>query len=204
MAGDDIINAAEIAVNQTLSGQVTGTAAAGDSVTVTLGGNQYIATVQPDLSWSVSVPAADLQALGNGELTISASVTNSANNTGTATHDIVIDANLPGLRVDTVAGDDVINSIEHTQALVVTGSSTGLAAGAALTVVINSVTYGATVLADGTWSVGGSVGRCHKLACGDGQYCRLWHQYRRNHNQHYSSGHGQSRCRGDYHQYTLH
>ncbi|EMX4614039.1 Ig-like domain-containing protein [Escherichia coli] len=154
VAGDDIINAAEIAVNQTLSGQVTGTAAAGDSVTVTLGGNQYIATVQPDLSWSVSVPAADLQALGNSELTISASVTNSANNTGTATHDIVIDANLPGLRVDTVAGDDVINSIEYTQALVVTGSSTGLAAGAALTVVINSVTYGATVLADGTWSVG--------------------------------------------------
>ncbi|HDB9912089.1 TPA: Ig-like domain-containing protein [Escherichia coli] len=154
VAGDDIINAAEIAVNQTISGQVTGTAAAGDTVTVTLGGNQYITTVQPDLSWSVSVPAADLQALGNGELTISASVTNSANNTGTATHDIVIDANLPGLRVDTVAGDDVINSIEHTQALVVTGSSTGLAAGAALTVVINSVTYGATVLADGTWSVG--------------------------------------------------
>ncbi|HBK0985382.1 TPA: Ig-like domain-containing protein [Escherichia coli] len=154
VAGDDIINAAEIGVNQTISGQVTGTAAAGDTVTVTLGGNQYTATVQPDLSWSVSVPANVLQALGNGELTISASVTNSANNTGTATHDIVIDANLPGLRVDTVAGDDVINSIEHTQALVVTGSSSGLAAGAALTVVINSVTYGATVLADGTWSVG--------------------------------------------------
>lgn len=150
VAGDDIINAAEIAVNQTLSGLVTGTAVAGNTVIVTIGGNQYTATVQPDLSWSVSVPAADLQALGNGELTISASVTNSANNTGTATHDIVIDANLPCLRVDTVAGDDVINSIEHTQALVVTGSSTGLAAGAALTVVINSVTYGATVLADGT------------------------------------------------------
>ncbi|ENB0517762.1 Ig-like domain-containing protein [Escherichia coli] len=154
VAGDDIINAAEIAVAQTISGQVTGTAAAGNTVTVIIGGNQYTATVQPDLSWSVSVPANVLQALGNGELTISASVTNSANNTGTATHDIVIDANLPGLRVDTVAGDDVINSIEHTQALVITGSSSGLAAGAALTVVINSVTYGATVLADGSWSVG--------------------------------------------------
>ncbi|HAM2824551.1 TPA: Ig-like domain-containing protein, partial [Escherichia coli] len=154
VAGDDIINAAEIVVAQTISGQVTGTAVAGNTVIVTIGGNQYNATVQSDLSWSVSVPANVLQALGNGELTISASVTNSANNTGTATHDIVIDANLPGLRVDTVAGDDVINSIEHTQALVVTGSSTGLAAGAALTVVINSVTYGATVLADGSWSVG--------------------------------------------------
>ncbi|GDI43814.1 hypothetical protein BvCmsKKNP023_02574 [Escherichia coli] len=154
VAGDDIINAAEIVVAQTISGQVTGTAVAGNTVIVTIGGNQYNATVQSDLSWSVSVPANVLQALGNGELTISASVTNSANNTGTATHDIVIDANLPGLRVDTVAGDDVINSIEHTQALVVTGSSTGLAAGTALTVVINSVTYGATVLADGSWSVG--------------------------------------------------
>uniref|UniRef100_UPI0035E43EC1 beta strand repeat-containing protein n=1 Tax=Escherichia marmotae TaxID=1499973 RepID=UPI0035E43EC1 len=158
VAGDDIINAAEIAVNQTISGQVTGTAEAGNTVTVTLGGNQYTATVQPDLSWSVSVPAADLQALGNGELTISASVTNTTGNTGTATHDIVIDANLPGLRVDTVAGDDVVNIIEHGQALVVTGSSTGLAAGTPLTVEINGVTYGATVLADGTWSVGVPVG----------------------------------------------
>ncbi len=154
VSGDDIINAAEIAVNQTISGQVTGTAQAGNTVTVTLGGNQYTATVQSDLSWSVSVPAADLQALGNGELTISASVTNTTGNTGTATHDIVIDANLPGLRVDTVAGDDVVNIIEHGQALVVTGSSTGLAVGTPLTVEINSVTYGATVLADGTWSVG--------------------------------------------------
>ncbi|EMI4764700.1 Ig-like domain-containing protein, partial [Escherichia coli] len=154
VSGDDIINAAEIVVAQTISGQVTGTAVAGNTVIVTIGGNQYNATVQSDLSWSVSVPANVLQALGNGELTISASLTNSANNTGTATHDIVIDANLPGLRVDTVAGDDVINSIEHTQALVITGSSSGLAAGAALTVVINSVTYGATVLADGSWSVG--------------------------------------------------
>ncbi len=154
VAGDDIINAAEIAVNQTISGQVTGTAEAGNTVTVTLGGNQYTATVQPDLSWSVSVPAADLQAWGNGELTISASVTNSANNTGTTTHAIVIDANLPGLRVDTVAGDDVVNSIEHSQALVITGSSSGLTAGTPLTVVINNVTYGVTVLADGTWSVG--------------------------------------------------
>ncbi|WP_244598992.1 BapA-related adhesin SiiEA, partial [Escherichia coli] len=154
VAGDDIINAAEIVVAQTISGQVTGTAAAGNTVTVTVGGNQYTATVQSDLSWSVSVPANVLQALGNGELTISASVTNGVGNTGTTTHDIVIDANLPGLRVDTVAGDDVVNIIEHGQALVVTGSSTGLAAGAALTVVINGVTYGATVLADGTWSVG--------------------------------------------------
>ncbi|MCL0917511.1 Ig-like domain-containing protein [Escherichia coli] len=153
VATDDIINAAESGVAQTISGQVTG-AAAGDTVTVTLGGKTYTATVQGNLSWSVDVPAADIQAIGNGELTVNASVTNGVGNTGSGSRDIVIDANLPGLRVDTVAGDDVVNSIEHGQALVITGSSSGLAAGAALTVVINTVTYAATVLADGTWSLG--------------------------------------------------
>ncbi|PDO38205.1 type 1 secretion protein [Escherichia coli] len=153
VAGDDIINAAEAGADQTISGVVT-RAAAGDTVTVTLGGNTYTATVQSNLSWSVSVPAADLQALGNGDLTITASVTNANGNTGSGTRDITIDANLPGLRVDTVAGDDIVNSIEHGQALVITGGSSGLNAGAVLTVTINSVAYSTTVQADGSWSVG--------------------------------------------------
>lgn len=153
VASDDIINAAEAGADQTISGVVT-RAAAGDTVTVTLGGNTYTAQVQPDLSWSISVPTDDLQALGNGDLTITASVTNANGNTGSGTRDITIDANLPGLRVDTVAGDDIVNSIEHGQALVITGGSSGLNAGAVLTVTINSVAYSATVQADGSWSVG--------------------------------------------------
>lgn len=153
VAGDDIINAAEAGADQTISGVVT-RAAAGDTVTVTLGGNTYTAQVQADLSWSVSVPAADLRALGNGDLTINASVTNANGNTGSGTRDITIDANLPGLRVDTVAGDDIVNSIEHGQALVITGGSSGLNAGVPLTITINGTAYSATVQADGSWSVG--------------------------------------------------
>ncbi len=86
-----------------------------DTVTVTLGGKTYTATVQGNLSWSVDVPAADIQAIGNGDLTVNASVTNGVGNTGSGSRDITIDANLPGLRVDTVAGDDVVNSIETLQ-----------------------------------------------------------------------------------------
>ena len=151
VATDDVINAAEVAAGQTLSGKVSG-AANGDTVTITLGGNTYTATVQDDLSWSVNVPSSVLTAIGNGDLTVSASVTNGHGNTGTGERDITIDANLPGLRVDTVAGDDVINSIEHAQNLIITGSSDGLATGAALTVTVNGKTYAATVLADGTWT----------------------------------------------------
>ncbi|MCK7248163.1 beta strand repeat-containing protein, partial [Enterobacter asburiae] len=151
VATDDVINAAEVAAGQTLSGKVSG-AASGDTVTVTIGGNTYTATVQDDLSWSINVPSTILTAIGNGDLTVSASVTNGNGNTGTGERDISIDANLPGLRVDTVAGDDVINSIEHAQNLIITGSSDGLATGAALTVTVNGKTYAATVLADGTWT----------------------------------------------------
>nr|WP_161622772.1 Ig-like domain-containing protein [Enterobacter roggenkampii] len=151
VATDDVINAAEVAAGQTLSGKVSG-AASGDTVTISIGGNTYTATVQDDLSWSVNVPSSVLTAIGNGDLTVSASVTNGHGNTGTGERDISIDANLPGLRVDTVAGDDVINSIEHAQNLIITGTSDGLATGAALTVTVNGKTYAATVLADGTWT----------------------------------------------------
>ncbi|WVJ07473.1 Ig-like domain-containing protein [Enterobacter hormaechei] len=151
VATDDVINAAEVASGQTLSGKVSG-AASGDTVTIGIAGNTYTATVQDDLSWSVNVPSDVLTAIGNGDLTVTASVTNGHGNTGTGERDITIDASLPGLRVDTVAGDDVINSIEHGQNLIITGSSDGLASGSALTVTVNGKTYAATVLADGTWS----------------------------------------------------
>ena len=165
VATDDVINAAEVAAGQTLSGKVSG-AAIGDTVTISIGGNTYTATVQDDLSWSVNVPSSVLTAIGNGDLTVSASVTNGHGNTGTGERDISIDANLPGLRVDTVAGDDVINSIEHAQNLIITGSSDGLATGAALTVTVNGKTYAATVLADGTWTAAIPAADVSALAAG--------------------------------------
>ncbi|WP_444859494.1 Ig-like domain-containing protein [Enterobacter ludwigii] len=165
VAGDDIINTAELATGQTLSGTVVN-AEAGNTVTVILGGNTLTATVQDDLTWSVNVPQSVLTALGNGELTVTASVTNGVGNSGTGERDITIDASLPGLRVDTVAGDDVINSIEHGQNLIVTGTSEGLAAGTALTVTVNNKTYPATVLADGTWSAAIPAADVGALAAG--------------------------------------
>ncbi|UAN24255.1 Ig-like domain-containing protein [Enterobacter sp. JBIWA003] len=165
IATDDVINAAEVAAGQTLSGKVSG-AASGDTVTISIGGNTYTATVQDDLSWSVNVPSSVLTAIGNGDLTVSASVTNGHGNTGTGERDISIDANLPGLRVDTVAGDDVINSIEHAQNLIITGTSDGLATGAALTVTVNGKTYAATVLADGTWTAAIPAADVSALAAG--------------------------------------
>src|SRR5690606_13841982 len=74
--------------------------------------------------------------------------------------------NLPGLRVDTMAGDDVINSIEHGQNLIITGSSDGLTPGTGLTVTVNGKTYPATVLADGSWSAAVPAADVGALAAG--------------------------------------
>ncbi|GHK19865.1 hypothetical protein ECZU03_36540 [Escherichia coli] len=70
-------------------------AAAGDTVTVTLGGNTYTTTVQSNLL-ERHRSGSRSPALGNGDLTITASVTNANGNTGSGTRDITIDANLPG------------------------------------------------------------------------------------------------------------
>ncbi|MDU2703346.1 MAG: Ig-like domain-containing protein, partial [Clostridium sp.] len=150
---------------QTITGKVAN-ADIGNTVTVNIGGNTYTATVQSDLSWSVNVPDSVLTALGNGDLTVSATVTNDHGNTGTGERDITIDASLPGLRVDTVAGDDVINSIEHGQNLIVSGSSDGLAAGTTLTVTVNGKTYAASVLADGSWTAAIPAADVGALAAG--------------------------------------
>ncbi|MBN6046770.1 Ig-like domain-containing protein, partial [Citrobacter sp. ku-bf4] len=85
--GDDLLNAAEVAADQTITGKVSN-AAEGDTVKVTLNGTDYTATVAADLTWSVTVPAADLALLTDGNVTVSAEVTAANGNTGSATRDI--------------------------------------------------------------------------------------------------------------------
>lgn len=102
----------------------------------------------------MNVPAADLQALGDGALTINASVTNVHGNTGSSALDITISAGLPGLRIDTIAGDDVINAVEQQQNLIITGSSTNLPAGRVVTVLFGGNTYQGVTDSNGNWQVG--------------------------------------------------
>ncbi|WP_411705273.1 Ig-like domain-containing protein, partial [Edaphovirga cremea] len=152
VTSDNILNAQEVAIAQAISGRVVG-AAAGDTVTITVGSNAYTAQVGSDLSWSVNISSSDLLLLGNGSQTITASVTNVHGNVGNSSHSFVIDANLPGLRINTVSGDDVINSLEHAQPLVVTGTSEGFNLGDTINIVINGVTYHAAIAQGGNWLV---------------------------------------------------
>ncbi|WP_241029959.1 MULTISPECIES: Ig-like domain-containing protein [Citrobacter] len=150
--GDDLLNAAEVAADQTITGKVTN-AAEGDTVKVTLNSTDYTATVAADLTWSVTVPAADLAAIAEGKTTLTAEVTAANGNTGSATRDITVDTSAPVITIDKVAGDDIVNAKEHNEALFITGSTTGALAGDKITVTIGDKNYETVAGTDGKWQV---------------------------------------------------
>ena len=81
VAGDDIVNAAEARGDVAVTGSVGGDAKANDTVTLTVGNNQYTGTVATDGTYSISVPGAVLAANTN----IGASVTATDVNGNTVT-----------------------------------------------------------------------------------------------------------------------
>ena len=88
ITSDDVINLAESHEPVTVTGTVGGDAKAGDTVTLTVNGNDYTGTVEEEngrLRFAIEVPGGDLAA--DGDRTIDASVTtvDAAGNRGTAT-----------------------------------------------------------------------------------------------------------------------
>lgn len=151
-ATDDILNAAEAKSDLTVSG--TSTAEAGQTVTVSLNGKDYTTTVSADGSWTLNVPAADLAGLTDGSVTVTASVSDKAGNPASVGHNLTVDVTVPAVTINTIAGDDVINVAEHSQAHVISGTATGAAAGDKVTVTIGGQTYTTVLDAAGNWSVG--------------------------------------------------
>ena len=127
IASDNIINASEAAAGVTVSG--TSTAETGQTLTVTLNGTNYQTTVQADGSWSLTLPASDLTALANNGYTLTATVSDQAGNPGSASKGVTVDTTAPVISFNTVAGDDVINNVEHTQAQIISGTASGAVAG---------------------------------------------------------------------------
>lgn len=149
---DNIINKSELLDGETLKGYVVN-AEADSVVTVTVGGITKTTTVGSDGQWSISLTADELTSLGDGELMFNAEVTNAHGNTGSGQYQAVIDAEIPGIRIDTVAGDDVVNLIEQGAAVVISGTVIGVDTGADVNVKVNNQTYTTTLHADGTWSI---------------------------------------------------
>lgn len=91
--------------------------------------------MKADGSWSLTLPASDLTALANNGYTLTATVSDQAGNRS-ASKGVTVDTTAPVISFNTVAGDDVINNVEHTQAQIISGTATGAVAGDRLVVTI--------------------------------------------------------------------
>ena len=159
--GNNVINAAEAVQGVALSGTVSGIAANGTfTVTVTDNGvtHNYTATVNAaGTAWSASIPSTDAQALANGTATVSAQVTDVNGNTATASQAVTVAETGPTLTINAIEGNNIINAVEASQGVPLSGTVSGVAANSTFTVTVtdNGVThnYTATVNAAGTsWS----------------------------------------------------
>ncbi len=127
----------------------------GQSVTVTLDGQNYFGVASAG-SWSVTVPAADLAALPDGNsFTIAATINDAAGNPSIAATTSVTTDFRPLLGMDAVGSNNAF-SLADAQAsgLTISGTSAGLGTGQAVDVTLNGASVGSTVVAsDGSWSL---------------------------------------------------
>ena len=147
--GDGVLNAADVGSDGTLTGS-TGVTGPGQSVSVNIGGTDYTGTVANDGSWSITIPSAVLQGLGEGDTNFTVTVTDVAGNTDNASGSVRVDTESPALLVDTLAGDGIVNLTEKGQPLEVSGTGE---IGATITVNFNGTNYTTTVGGGGTWTL---------------------------------------------------
>ncbi len=167
VTSDNVINASEASGNVTITGVLKNIPAdaANTAVTVVINGVTYNATVDKAAgTWTVSVPGSALVA--DADKTIDATVTfkdaagnsSSVNDTQTYTIDTVApNTDEVDFSVDSVTADNVINASEAAGEVTITGVLKNIPADAAntvVTVVVNGVSYTATVDSTaGTWTV---------------------------------------------------
>lgn len=136
-------------------------------MTVTLNGQTYQGVVQPD-GTGVTVPAANVDALADGNATVTASVNDVAGNPSSVSRVALVDATPPVVTINPVATDNVINTPEHIRAQIISGTVTGAQAGDIVTMTLNNVDYTTVVDGSGNWSLGVPASVVSGLA--DGSY----------------------------------
>ena len=162
VAGDNVVNTSEASSPDLLvTGKLTNIPA--DAVTkeviVTVGTTDYVATVNPDGTWSAKVPGSALIADSDKLVDAKAVFYDKAGNPSVPLFDnqsYTIDG-VVGITVaiNTIAGDDVLNKEESTQTHTITGTLANVPADAKSTSVsieIGNQTYIATVTGN-TWAV---------------------------------------------------
>ncbi|PLR38983.1 Ig-like domain-containing protein [Chimaeribacter arupi] len=133
-------------------------------VSVTLDGQTYQGPVGSDGTWRVTLPAGVLQTLDDGNYPLTATVTDMAGNSRSATSQLEVDVTAPTLTFDPVTGDDTLDRAELLAGITLTGHSDEL--GTSVFVTFNGNNYYGSVDGDGLWNVVLSPAALNGLAPG--------------------------------------
>jgi len=156
VTADNVLNATEVGAPVAVSGSVSGEFSAGDTVTLTVNGNDFTGTVDAAGEFSIDVPGADLA--NDFDILASVEATDPAGNTSTAnnTQAYTIDSTVPSivLGIDPVSADNVVNAVEAGVTVALTGTVNGeFNEGDTVTLTVNGVDYTGTVDATGAYSI---------------------------------------------------
>ena len=163
LEGDNIVNAAEDA-DVVVSGTTVGVED-GRTVTVvfTDASNATVTatTTVTSNAWTLTGAEADISALDNGTITITADVSDLAGNAATqATKSITLDNTAPTIAIDaTLEGDNIVNAAEDAD-VVVSGTTVGVEDGRTVTVVFtdasNATVTATTTVTSNAWTLTGA------------------------------------------------
>ncbi len=167
VAGDNIINKAEVGTNIPLSG----TAEAGSTVKVVDASGNIIGTTTADVAtgkWNLTLTPAQITAMGEGADSLVVTATDKAGNTSAATtRSITVDTQA-SIDIHSIAGESqgtadrdnyaFINARDKAHGFTISGVSEGVEQGQTVTVSVLDyngavkATYTTTVTANGTWT----------------------------------------------------
>ena len=145
--GDDVVNAAEASDGVAISG----TADAGAIVQVTLAGVTHTVVANSNGQWTAYYAAGEV-AQGVYTADITATTTDAAGNSRSASDSVRVDTRVDNLSLNTVEGDDIISGAERLAngGVLVTGTSE---IGSSVVVSLGAASVNGAVDANGNWSV---------------------------------------------------
>ncbi|WP_323802877.1 Ig-like domain-containing protein [Sulfitobacter litoralis] len=145
--GDDVVNAAEASDGVAISG----TADAGAVVQVTLAGVTHTVVANGSGQWTAYYAAGEV-AQGVYTADISATTTDAAGNSRSASDSVRVDTRVDNLSLNTVEGDDIISGAERLAngGVLVTGTAE---IGSSIIVTLDGASVNGAVDANGNWSV---------------------------------------------------
>ncbi|MCW4153334.1 retention module-containing protein, partial [Halomonas sp. 18H] len=140
---DNTVNETEAGQTIAITGSVTGDAAEGDTVTLTIGENEYTGQVDADGNYSIDVDGDVLAENDTIEANVSGSDEAGNEFSADTIREYAVDTTAEaGITIDPVTDDNTVNETEAGQTIAITGSVTGDAAeGDTVTLTIGESEY---------------------------------------------------------------